>query len=184
MKITIIPYGEMGPDIAERLVDGLNRVCHASASLGAARPLPPGAFDQARRQYATRAFLDDLRDHVRNATGKGVDLPIGLAAVDLFVSRMSFVFGEADPESGTALISALRLRPEYYQHPADEGLLDERLLKEAIHEHGHVAGFSHCSDPRCIMHFSNTIEDTDCKDRRLCPRCAADLPQIGADYLC
>lgn len=184
MRIRIIPYGAVAADIPERLVDGLNRACHESASLGAARSLPSGAYDQARRQYASRAFLEDLRDLVVTAPGEGVALPIGLVAADLFVPRLSFVFGEADPENGTAVISTFRLRPELYQQPADEGLLAERLLKEAIHEHGHVTGFSHCPDPRCIMHFSNIIEVTDRKDYRLCPQCAAGRPQIGADFLC
>ncbi|MHB0914725.1 MAG: archaemetzincin family Zn-dependent metalloprotease [Thermoleophilia bacterium] len=183
MEIMITPYGTMAPELPERLAAGLNRAGRGSAALATPRPLPPGAFDQRRDQYSSRAFLEDLRAFAAAATDAEGTLPLGLVAVDLFVPRMSFVFGEAAPENGTAVISAFRLRPDYYGRPADDGLLVERLLKEAIHEHGHVAGFSHCADPCCIMYFSSAVEDTDRKEPRLCPRCEARRPQVGAGFL-
>jgi len=50
-----------------------------------------------------------------------------------------------------------------------------RAVKEAVHELGHTFGLDHCSDPRCVMHFSNMLADTDRKGREFCPSCRARL---------
>lgn len=86
---------------------------------------------------------------------------LGVVDVDLFVLGLNFVFGLA--AGNTAVISLARLRPEYYGEKKNEYLLRERALKEAIHELGHTFGLHHCPDIRCIMHFSNRLEDTDIK---------------------
>jgi archaemetzincin len=54
----------------------------------------------------------------------------------------------------------------------DSALFDARVLKEAVHEYGHTLGLGHCVDPGCVMHFSNTLADTDRKGDWFCPRCA------------
>jgi archaemetzincin len=48
-------------------------------------------------------------------------------------------------------------------------------VKEAVHELGHMFGLDHCSDLRCVMHFSNSLADTDRKGRDFCPSCRARL---------
>jgi archaemetzincin len=40
-----------------------------------------------------------------------------------------------------------------------------------VHELGHTVGLPHCSDSRCVMHFSNCLEDTDQKGTSFCRRC-------------
>jgi archaemetzincin len=46
-----------------------------------------------------------------------------------------------------------------------------RALKEAVHELGHTLGLRHCSRSLCVMHFSNSIFDTDKKKSLLCDQC-------------
>ncbi len=58
-----------------------------------------------------------------------------------------------------------------------KGSLLERTLKEAIHEIGHTYGIGHCRDPRCVMHFSNSLADTDIKGPDFCHRCKGMLNQ-------
>jgi archaemetzincin len=58
---------------------------------------------------------------------------------------------------------------------ANDELFRARLLKEAVHELGHTLGLDHCSDPRCVMHFSNKLADTDVKGDAYCDRCVARL---------
>ena len=90
--------------------------------------------------------------------------------VDLYVPGLNFVFGEADILKGIAIISLARLREEFYGLPSNEDLFKERALKEAVHELGHLYGLRHCTDPDCVMNFSNTLYDTDRKSCKFCFR--------------
>lgn len=40
-------------------------------------------------------------------------------------------------------------------------LFFERTVKEAVHEIGHLKGLSHCPDSGCVMHFSNSLRDSE-----------------------
>ncbi|GAJ15820.1 unnamed protein product, partial [marine sediment metagenome] len=47
--------------------------------------------------------------------------------------------------------------------------------KEVIHEIGHLLGLRHCSNPKCVMHFSNTLNDTENKDIIFCKECRREI---------
>jgi archaemetzincin len=96
---------------------------------------------------------------------------VGIADVDLYVPRLNFVFGEADIVSGTAIVSLCRLRPEYYGLAPDEASFLERATKEIVHELGHTFGLGHCPNNKCVMHFSNSLADTDLKEAHFCSKC-------------
>jgi len=167
--IIIVPIGCAHPIV-------LAQVCHHLSNtfpvqLEVAPPLshPTYAYDAARRQYYSTAIISELK----NLKHEGKVL--GIADVDLFVPALNFVFGEADPVAGLALISLSRLRKEHYGLPPDEELLVERATKEAVHELGHTYGLSHCPNRRCVMHFSNSLADTDVKGPGFCPECAQRL---------
>ena len=46
-----------------------------------------------------------------------------------------------------------------------------RTQKEAVHELGHTFNLQHCHRTFCVMHFSNSIFDTDKKESLLCDQC-------------
>jgi archaemetzincin len=94
---------------------------------------------------------------------------------DLFIPILTYVFGEAQLNGRVAVISSHRLLNERYGLPADPGLAFDRLLKEAVHELGHVFGLLHCQDRECAMHISTYVEDIDLKSAALCTPCRRQL---------
>ena len=92
---------------------------------------------------------------------------------DLYAAGLNYIFGLA--WGGIAIVSTHRLAQEFYGLEPDRELFVKRLIKEAVHELGHLHGLTHCSDRRCVMAFSNWIGDTDYKSYKLCSRCERKL---------
>lgn len=134
-------------------------------------PIPEVAYDPKRSQYLAAPFLQTLDSHIHpNLHG------LALVNLDLFVPRLNFIFGVAQP-GGNALVALPRLRPTFYQLPPDDSLYFQRILKEAIHELGHVLGLNHCNHS-CVMRFSNTLSDTDHKPAQYCESCWQNLTTL------
>jgi archaemetzincin len=89
----------------------------------------------------------------------------------------NFVFGQASLTGRLAAIYLPRLKQEFYGKAADISVFIERVLKEATHEVGHTFGLVHCPKQSCVMHFSNSIVDTDRKAKDFCNVCSNKLHQ-------
>jgi archaemetzincin len=94
---------------------------------------------------------------------------------DAYSGELNFVFGESHLEGCIAAIYLPRLRPEFYNLKHDELMFNDRIAKEAIHELGHSFGLFHCNIKRCVMYFSNSLYDTDFKNRAFCKNCKNKL---------
>jgi archaemetzincin len=167
----IVPVGDgVSLERLDRLAAWLARAFTCSCHVHAAALDASAAFDANRRQfYSTpllRALLDKYPDGQRL---------LGVAAVDLFVPVLTFVFGEAQVGGRAAIVSYHRLREEFYGLPANEDLLSERLIKEAVHELGHTFGLRHCYDWQCVMATSHAAEVLDVKSAEFCAACAAGI---------
>jgi len=158
MRLTLKPFGPVDRGVLEHLrheIRFFDEVVVAPEG-----PIPLQAYDPKRGKY--RASV--LRAACDAEAG---DRVLGITEVDLFEPGLNFVFGHADLPGRHAVISLARLRQ------GGRDLLLERAVKEAVHEIGHTLGLTHHeSDPRCVMHFSNTLADTDRKGRDFCPSCA------------
>ncbi|MGI0033435.1 MAG: archaemetzincin family Zn-dependent metalloprotease [Nitrososphaeraceae archaeon] len=91
--------------------------------------------------------------------------------VDAYSDGLNYVLGEAYPKGGLGIIYLPRIRQEFYGLKPDNEIFYKRMVKESVHELGHVFGFVHCQNPRCVMRFSNTLSDTDNKERSFCHSC-------------
>ena len=175
LRIAIVCVGHVEGRILESIRFSLSEVFPDTNAfvIGSIMPLPDDDFDPRRRQYHSSRILSRITARYQPAHS---DRVLGVTEADLYVPSLNFVFGEAGRD-GSAIISLFRLRPEFYGETRDVGLFLERASKEAVHELGHMLGLDHCPDPGCVMFFSNSIIDTDRKNRTFCKTCHPEVLQ-------
>ncbi|OYD16466.1 hypothetical protein CH333_03315 [candidate division WOR-3 bacterium JGI_Cruoil_03_44_89] len=169
--IALVPVGEIEANILEYLKDSLKVRLAREVVIESELDVPGSAYNPKRNQYYATPIVKSISDSVN-----GYDKVLGVIDSDLWVPGLNFIFGEAEGIRGkTGIISLSRLRQEFYGLPPDTNLFYERALKEAVHELGHLYGLLHCANPGCVMHFSNSLRDTDYKDSKFCPECVRKL---------
>lgn len=84
---------------------------------------------------------------------------------DLGAVGLNFVFGQADLMKSIAVLSTARLKGLKFR---------ERVVKETVHELGHLFFLEHCEKP-CVMSFSNSILDVDEKSSEFCDKCKQQI---------
>lgn len=171
-RILLVPIGPIDFSVLQWLSVALQDSLRLPCTVSRERIDPADTFNPARRQYYSTQILSRLAAFPDGDSTK----ILGVAAVDLFIPILTFVFGEAQLGKRAALISTHRLQQSFYGLPQDEKLFYERVEKEAIHELGHAFGLIHCQLWECVMHFSNSIEHVDLKSNAFCDHCAALLP--------
>jgi archaemetzincin len=170
MNIDLVPIGNMDTGVLHKLSDGLKSIFGCPVQIEDPIPIPKQAFEPDRNQYLSDALIKALRQYKNESTHL-----LGITEVSIYTHGLNFLFGQADSDAGVALISLSQLRGENYGLPADNKLLVERALKEAVHEIGHTMGLGHCRDGSCVMHYSNSLIDTDVKNCHFCGRCQPKL---------
>jgi predicted Zn-dependent protease len=108
------------------------------------------------------------------------DLPLYSSNNDNII----FLFGEAHLKHRCCVVSSLKLREEFYNRPIDNNLFEERIVKEVIHEIGHLI-FSpdHCFNSSCVMRFSQELHEIDEKSFDFCNECKSKLLQIKKSFI-
>jgi len=175
MKIGLLRLGEVDSYAIGRIRENLNMIFPRAecAVISETLPIPEDAFDKVRRQYRSDVIWSRVSDYAEKS--QALNRVLGVVDVDIFVSQLNFVFGEAESPGKAALISLWRLRPEFYGKALNMELFVERSTKEAVHELGHTLGLRHCSNPFCVMFFSNSIFETDRKQSLFCTTCHLKL---------
>ena len=170
MAIDLQPIGEIDSDVLAGISAGIVSAFGNPVSLKTAISIPQSAFVPAREQYLADLVLADLKQYQN-----GDRRLLGVTGINLFSRGLNFVFGQADYNNRIAVISLTLLKQENYGLPGDIALLIDRARKEAVHELGHTFGLGHCQDGACVMHFSNSLIDTDIKEVNFCRRCQPRL---------
>ena len=135
-----------------------------------ATTMPPAHLhDTRRKQWISDKILDWL---LRNHNPDSDTKVLAICNFDAYSGDLNFVLGEAHLGGRVAAIYIPRLRQELYVKKSDANkLVEQRVIKEAVHELGHAFGLTHCEKSRCVMHFSNSLQDTDFKHYIFCERC-------------
>lgn len=171
MKISLRPIGNIHKDTLKALKTRLKQTFGCPIEIAPPTDDLEHTYDLKRGQYLSPELLSGLE----KLGGAKDEKVLGVVDADLYTPGLNFVFGQANVTTGTAIISLCRLREEYYGLPQDEDKFLERAAKEAVHELGHTFGLEHCTDPKCVMHFSNSLQDTDLKQAAFCSQCRPKL---------
>ena len=173
-EIYIIPIGDVDEKYLYPLVPKLEKrfTTKVHVAVDKRLPDPDYAYDYNAKQYVAMYVLRKLLE---------VDVPgdskiLGVANVDLFVpeSDYPFIFGQAlyGKSSKGAIISMLRMNPDsYVRGKPNDKLLTERMIKEAVHELGHVFGLRNCEEPECVMYLPRNLKSLDKKSDSFCLSC-------------
>jgi archaemetzincin len=169
----LLPVGSVNDALLKDLCPDLEEILRVPCEVLPVRLDPDFAFHGERQQYHSSEILHRMQGFVTRDSWR----VLGVTAVDLYIPILTFVFGEAQIGGPCAVLSAHRLRQEFYGLPADHELFRRRVIKEAIHEVGHTLNLTHCDDYRCVMASSHAVEWIDLKDGALCEGCrrATDL---------
>lgn len=174
-KIVLLPVGEIEGWVLDALEKDLETTFNCTVIRIKPMDVPEDALNRARGQYDASLILRRVHGLMEL---EDQDKGLGIADVDLYAGGLNFVFGQAEFGGQCAIISLTRLRQSFYSLPENNAILSERTVKEAVHELGHVLGLEHCPDPECVMHFSNSLPDTDRKGASFCSQCRARLQKL------
>ena len=139
---------------------------------------PIKCFNWMRAQYHAACVLKYLETYFGVTSIVGRSYIMGIGCLDAYEYGLNFVFGEAMRESRVAAVFTKRLKPDYYGEPLNYMLYFERLVKEVVHELGHLLGLEHCTE-NCVMRFSNSVGEVDGKNMYFCEKCRVKL----SDYI-
>ncbi|MBP1656849.1 MAG: peptidase, zinc-dependent [Bacteroidetes bacterium] len=176
--VTVVALGRIEETVLEAVTTVLGHTFQIPVRTAPALPEPVFAYDQQRGQYGSVLVLR----HILKERAEPASKVLGVTEKDLFIPMLSFVLGQAQLSGPAAVISLARLRQEFYGFAADGDLLITRAMKEAVHEIGHTFGLTHCTDNRCPMSLSNTVQHVDIKGTDLCATCATLFEEKRRQY--
>ncbi|MEM5877982.1 MAG: archaemetzincin family Zn-dependent metalloprotease [Candidatus Aenigmatarchaeota archaeon] len=168
MQITLVSIGKVDAILMDHVKKGLRSRFKIPVLNGSEIRAPSSSFNKFRNQYEADIILNELEKNFD-------DKVLAITNYDIYTQRLNYIFGLAKVKSKSAIVSIARLDPKFYKQPGDIELLKERLLKECIHEIGHVLGLQHCKEKGCVMNPSNNTRDIDNKNFDFCHMCQISL---------
>ncbi len=171
-RLVVLALGPVPRALLTEIGGALTQVYGPPVEVGPSQQRPAYAFNKDRNQYHSTAILRRL-GQLRGASGAPPVL--GITDVDIFIPDAPFVFGEADRDARTAVVSLSRLAHGPDRKAAEPERLRRRAQVEAVHELGHLLGLSHCQDAHCAMYLSHKPSDSDRKGPGLCGTCHSAL---------
>jgi archaemetzincin len=178
MFLRIVPVGEVSEGILNLVKDELENL-NIKSRIMTKIDIPKEAYNQWRKQYNAEVIMDMLS---KVSEVKFIDKSIPTLLItdfDLYYSGLNFIFGLEDPTRSCTIVSLARLKPEFYDERPARGLLEERTIKEVMHELGHYVGLDHCHNNKCVMSFSPSVFDVDKKQKEFCDDCKVRMMTRG-----
>ena len=172
MRLTLVPLDSVPPPLVKKVAARLRRI--VPWTIKTSPTLTCQLCCNQQEQVDARELLLLLPEGEWHNM-----LTVGITDHDLVAAGLDFVYGHAMPERRAGVVSLHRLRPVSEARAArQQTLLVERACKEVLHETGHVLDLVHCQDSTCVMHYSQTLHDTDAKRCAFCLKCLVDLSRM------
>src|ERR1700751_4738876 len=127
--LKLLPIGDLNGGLLTGLAPAMADIFRIPCEVLPVRLDPEFAFHGERQQYHSSEILQRMQSFLSPDSWR----VLGIAAVDLYIPILTFVFGEAQMGGPCAVISGHRLRQEFFGLPPDRELFRQRLIKEAVH---------------------------------------------------
>ena len=163
IQLTICFFGKVDESLINHVKKEMKKRLNIPVLLGTEIRPPESSFNRYRNQYDANIILNHLEKNFD-------DKVLAITDRDIYASGLNYVFGLSKTKSKAAIVSTFRLA-----QTNDKELLKERLLKECLHEFGHVLGLQHCKEKGCVMNPSNNLRDIDNKSTEFCHMCQIAL---------
>lgn len=172
MKLVhLLAIGKIERSLLESVRESLPRCLPVRCEILPSALDPAACYHHERQQFYSSEILQRMYLMMAQHAWR----LLAVADVDLYIPILRYVFGEAQIGGPCAVVSAYRLRQEFYGLDPDEELLRERLLKECVHELGHTLDLRHCQDYRCAMASAHAVEWIDLRGSTMCDSCGSQL---------
>ena len=150
----LLPIGNIEDGLLKDLRPVIEEIFRIPCKIIPANLDPEFAYHGERQQYHSSEILYRMNSFLTSDSWR----ILGITSADLYIPILTFVFGERRWVAACAVVSAHRLKQEFYGLPASPQLYRERILKESVHELGHTVNLTHCDDYRCAMAPSHAVE--------------------------
>jgi archaemetzincin len=170
MKLLIVELEKHYPHLG-RLKEGLQKSLKYEISSHNKLIAPDiTVFNQRKSKWNSEKIISVLRQQFSGTRDENFFI-LGLMPYDIYANSLNFVYGLGERNGNFAVISYFRLDQRFYNKERDDKLFQQRVLKESIHEIGHMMGLEHCKNKNCVMSFSPNILFVDRKTDKFCARC-------------
>ena len=166
VKLKIAPINFEDPGFLKELIPDISKITGFNVLFEDVSLNTEDYYEPRRGQCDASKILNSIKQNTE------MEKVILFTSVDLFIPIFTFVFGLAKLMGNAAIISIHRLKNEFYGLPPNPQLLKQRLIKETIHELGHLGGLRHCSDYYCVMASSTNTDELDVKGVEYCSECS------------
>ena len=139
--ITLVPLGEVEPDLLSWLQEALAKNVGHTVDIGPGLALPAEGYDARREQYDGGAILATLRSY----DAPGAERVVGLVAADCFAPRLNFIFGQAVPGGRECFVALPRLKSDLLWTAREP-----RPLSSARVERGHARAWPYL-EPKALL---------------------------------
>ena len=172
-KLGLLCFGSVKLEILKHLKQKLDKIFEHVFSeiqiIEEVKEFPESSFNPEWNKYSAPLILLDITEFVNQTN---FDKVLGITSLDLYEPERDLIYGLAQygSDAKAAIISLHPFYEEFYKPLPNMELFLLRLIKEAIHEIGHLLGLDHCTN-KCVMMRSEVVLDVDKKPASFCDIC-------------